>query len=184
MPHVFKALQLLDRDRFVSRATFCRELHIGEGAAKTLILHMKAGRMADSTRAGTFLTERGRKFTGVVLGTITGETAVKKSRIFSGRHNHAILIRNFARVIRTGLEQRDFAVRYGASAALTLIYGKGRFFFPGEEKDVLAGDKKTRKVLMGMCPQDNDVVIITSADDPFVAELSVKNAALCTVAAS
>lgn len=182
VPHVFKALQLLYRDRFVSRSTFCKELHIGEGAVKTLILHLKAKRLVGTARAGTYLTDRGKKFSKSVLGTIKDETAIKKSKIFGGKYNHAVLIKNFAHAIKTGLEQRDFAILYGASVALTLTYNDGRFSFPREEKDALSEDRKTLEALMSMSPENNDVVIITSADDPFVAEVSVKNSALWTIA--
>ena len=132
----------------------------------------------------TFLTERGKRLSKAVSGAVAGEAAIRESEIFSGGHSHAILIRDFAHAIRTGLEQRDFAILYGASAALTLIYGKGRFSFPGEEKDALVHDERTRDALMAMDPRSNDVVIITSANDPFVAEVSAKNSALQTIAAS
>jgi len=184
VPHVFKALQLLHRDRFVSRSTFCRELHIGEGAVKTLILHLKAKKLVGTARAGTYLTDRGKKFSKSILDTVKDESTIKKSRTVSGKYNHAVLINDFAHVVKTGLEQRDFAILYGASVALTLTYNDGRFSFPGEGRDALAGDKKTLEALMNMSPKDRDVVIITSADDPFVAEVSVKNSALWTIASS
>ncbi len=182
MPHVFKALQLLYKDRFTSRNTLCRQLHIGEGAVKTLILHMKEQKIIDSARAGTYLTEKGKKFAKEIIDAIPDECTIKKSTIFSGRYNHAILIKNQAKAIRAGLEQRDFAILYGATIALTLVYKSGRFSFPGEEEVLV--DKKTLDSLMSMNPEENDVVIITSADDPFVAEVSAKNSALCTIAAS
>ena len=181
IPHVFKALQLLYKDRFVSRSTFCKQLHIGEGAVKTLILHMKAQKIVDSTRAGTYLTEKGKKFTKTIIEVIADECVIQESTIFNGKCNHSILIKNQAKIIKTGLEQRDFAILYGASIALTLIYHNGQFSFPGEQKNALINDKKTLADLMSMNPEENDVVIITSANDPFVAEVAVKNSALCTV---
>ena len=45
-------------------------------------------------------------------------------------------------------------------------------------------DKKTLESLMSMNPQEKDVIIITSADDPFVAEVAVKNSALWTIAST
>ena len=182
VPHVFKALQLLHKDRFVSRSTFCKQLHIGEGAVKTLILHLKSKKIVESTRSGTYLTEKGKKFSKTIIDVIPNETTVKKSKIFGGKYNHAVLIKNHAHVIKTGLEQRDFAILYGASIALTLIYQNGKFSFPGEAKDALLENKQTQDILMKMNPEENDVIIITSADDSFVAEVSVKNSALWTIA--
>lgn len=175
---------MLYRDRFVSRFTFCKELYVGEGAVKTLILHLKSAGLADSTRAGTFLTGRGRALSESILDAIVGEAVVGKTRMCNGRYGHAVMIRDFAHAIRTGVEQRDFAILYGARMVLTMIFDGGRFSFPGEAGDALDGDGKTRDILMGMSPEDGDVVIMTSADDPFVAEASAKNSALCTIAAS
>src|SRR5207245_341440 len=61
-PHVLKALQILLRERYVSRKSLCKHLQIGEGAVKTLILHLKREGLADSVRAGTFLTKKENKF--------------------------------------------------------------------------------------------------------------------------
>ena len=108
----------------MSRSTLCKQLHIGEGAVKTLILHLKAQKIVDSTRSGTYLTEKGKKFSKSIIDVVPHECKVRKSKIFSGKYNHAILIKNYSRVIKTGLEQRDFAILYGASIALTLVYQK------------------------------------------------------------
>ena len=44
-------------------------------------------------------------------------------------------------------------------------------------------DKKTKKHLLeNLEPEDGDVVIVSSSDDPFVAEISAKNSALWTIA--
>ena len=171
----------MHKDRFVSRMTLCKQLHIGEGAVKTLILHMKAQKIVDTTRAGTYLTEKGKRFAIAIMSDIPDERIIKKSTICSGKYNHSILIKGQAKIIKTGIEQRDFAILYGASIALTLIYQDGRFSFPGEQKDALVKDKKVLAELMSMNPKENDVVIITSASDPFVAEVAAKNSALCTV---
>jgi len=184
VPHVFKALQLLDSQRFVSRSAFCERLHIGEGAAKTLISHLKERKLARTVRSGTCLTETGRKLAGEVTGAIPRESAVRGSGMFGGRYNHAVLIKDHAHAVRTGVEQRDRAIPYGASAALTLVYHDGRFSFPGEGQDALIHDRGAAGVLGKMNPEENDVIIIASADDPFVAEMAAKNSAIWTVGAA
>ena len=63
IPHVFKALQLLSKEKFVSRATFGKEINLGEGAVKTLISHLKEAKMIETTKSGSFLTDYGEKFT-------------------------------------------------------------------------------------------------------------------------
>lgn len=183
IPHVLKALQLLTRERFVSRSKFGKEIHLGEGAVKTLILHLKQAGLADSTRSGTFLTEKGHKIANKILDAIPNECKIKRCGIIHGKHNHAILLKNYFKVVKTGLEQRDYAILYGSSECITIICKNKKLVFPGDEKECFINDIKTRKyILENLCPNEGDVIIISSSDDPFVAEISVKNAALWTLA--
>ncbi|GFN40559.1 MAG: conserved hypothetical protein [Marine Group I thaumarchaeote] len=183
MPHVFMALQLLARDNHVSRATLCQELHLGEGSVRTLILHLKDTGLVSTSKAGTILTRKGSHFAKKFLDIISAECSVKKCKIVQARYNHAIILKKYAKAISTGVQQRDFAIVYGATAATTLIYKQNEFVFPGNNIDYLNNDHKTRKNLLdNLKPDNGDAIIVTSADDPFVAEISAKNSALLTVA--
>ncbi|MBI2643841.1 MAG: DUF4443 domain-containing protein [Nitrosarchaeum sp.] len=183
IPHVLKALQLLAKEKFVSRAMFGKEIHLGEGAVKTLILHLKEAKLVDSTKSGTFLTEKGRKLTNQIQSVIPKECKIKKCGIIQGKYNHAILLKNYSMTIKTGLEQRDYAILYGSSGCTTMIYKNKKLVFPGDEKECFIKDMKTRNYLFeNLCPDEGDVIIISSSDDPFVAEISAKNSALWTLA--
>lgn len=64
----------------------------------------------------------------------------------------------------------------------TLAFEGGRFIFPNEVVDCLGEDPEARTALLdGLRPMDGDLVIIASADDPFVAEISAINSALRTL---
>jgi len=181
-PHVLKALQLLNRDLYVSRKSFCKSLNMGEGAVKTLLLHLKKEGLVDSVRAGSFLTKNGIKFVNELLRMIPSECFLGSSNVTQSKNNYAILLRNLRSQIRSGLEQRDAAILYGATSTITMIFQKSKFVFPGEEKDCLLSDKNMRKNLLEkLNPKEGDVIIVASANDPFSAELSVKNSALLTI---
>ena len=77
-PHVFKALQLLGHDKYVSRATLGKEIHLGEGAVKTLISHLKEASIIESTKSGNFLTEKGKKIVKQLQKTVPSECEIKK----------------------------------------------------------------------------------------------------------
>ena len=81
------------------------------------------------------------------------------------------------------MEQRDYAVLYGSTGCITILFKETKFVFPGEDKDCFGSDKKTRKnILENLNPKENDVIIISSSEDQFVAEISAKNSALWTIA--
>ena len=185
IPHVYKALQMLSNEKFVSRATFANEIHLGEGAVKTLIRHLKESEMVKSTRSGTFLTDKGQKLIKEIQNILPKECTIKKSNVIQGKFNHAILIKKYSNLIKTGLEQRDYAILYGSSGCTTIIFKNSNFVFPGDERDCFKEEPYTKKVLLNKLePQDGDVIIISSSDDPFVAEISAKNSALWTLATS
>ncbi len=48
-----------------------------------------------------------------LCAVIPSETDIPKCSIVLGRFNHAILIRGFAYSVRTGIEQRDIAIKNG-----------------------------------------------------------------------
>jgi Mn-dependent DtxR family transcriptional regulator len=183
VPHVFKALRLLSEENYVSRESFCKNLQIGEGAVKTLINHLRDVSLVDSTKAGTFLTEKGKKFSKKIFEVLPLECNIKLCSVARAKYNHAIIIKKYANAIKTGVEQRDYAILYGAIGATTMLYENDRFVFPKENYDCLSKDASVKKKLReDLRPENGDVIIIASANDPFVAELSAKNAALWTVA--
>ncbi|MDX1596151.1 MAG: DUF4443 domain-containing protein, partial [Nitrosopumilaceae archaeon] len=137
MPHVLKAIQLLSKEKFVSRAQFCNELLLGEGAVKTLIQRLKNTNIVKTTRAGTFLTEPGKKLGTFLDEVMPYECNIKKCSILSKKYNHAIILRNSGNLIKTGLEQRDYAILYGSEGCVTLIYKNNKFIFPSDDKEAL-----------------------------------------------
>lgn len=182
-PHVFMALQLLSRQRYVSRAIFCNELHLGEGAIKTLISHLKEVGLVESIKAGTLLTKKGNLFVKKFLEVISSECTVKKCEIAPARHNHAIILKKYSKAIGNGMQQRDYSILYGAVGATTLVYKNNQFVFPTGKSDMLFDDRVTMNDLIKkLAPQEEDVVIIASADEPFVAKISAINSALWTLA--
>lgn len=183
IPHVFKALQLLYKDQFVSRSTFCSELHMGEGAVKTMIAHLKEEALAESTKSGTFLTSKGKNFIKTLHDIMDLECTIPKCNIARSKFNYGIILRRYSNATKSGMEQRDYAILYGADGATTVQYRDGQFMFPKENIDCLADDVKTRNLLLEQLrPKNNDLIIIASASDPFVAEISAKNSALWTLA--
>ena len=173
----------MKKDQYVSRASFCKYLHLGEGAVKTLILHLKQVGLVDSTKSGTYLTPKGDTFVTKILDEIPIECTITKNKILKSNHNHVILLRNYAGAIKTGMEQRDYAILYGATGVITLIYSNGKFVFPNEGKEFFTDEIELKQeIIKKLEPQEKDVIIISTADDEFVAEVSAKNSALCTIA--
>ena len=80
------------------------------------------------------------------------------------------------------MQQRDYAILYGASDSLTLNHDKNEFFFIGDKMKCFDNESETKKDLIDKVnPNNGDVIIITSSDDKFVAEISAINTAIWTI---
>ncbi len=183
IPHVFKALQILEGQKYVSRTVFCNELHIGEGAVRTLISHLKEDGVVDTIKAGTFLTTKGKNFAKKFSDVITKQCTIKSCNIAREKYNHVFLLKNYSKIICNGMDQRDYAIMYGAKSATTLSFENGKFVFPNETDDALNDDIITRdELLEKLKPEEQDIVIIASSEDSFVSEISAINSVLTTLA--
>lgn len=181
--HVFKTLQLMDREGYVSRLLLIKELRLGEGSIKTLIKHLKMEKLIITTSKGTTMSERGRKIFEQMSQFICGETQIPMSSISVSKFNYAVLLRYVKFAIKQGVEQRDAAIKLGAKGATTLVYKDGKFLIPGSRYNALKDEKKIDKLLKDKLKPVNDDIIIIGSDDSNIvlSELTSKAAALYTL---
>lgn len=184
--HIFKTLQLASAYGHISRSLLCKELNLGEGSVKTLIKHLKMNEMIITSKSGTMLTNKGKVILRDLLTLIPSETIIPKSSITLGKFNYCVLLKNSAKLIGSGLEQRDEAIKLGSTGATTLIFSNGKFLIPETEYDALNKENIIRNLLIQkLKPKDNDVIIIGSDDNSKnTAELATKGAALFTMISS
>jgi len=180
--HVFKTLQLIQKEGLASRALLAEKLNLGEGSIKTLVKHLKMHGLVETSNAGMWMTEKGIKVFTKLNQSIPKEMDVPKCSIAVEKYNHVVLVKDIESEIGSGVEQRDTAIRMGASGATTLLFNDGKFFMPGRNQDSLKTDPQIRQsILSKLQPVDGDVIIIGSADNKKVAELATINTALFTV---
>jgi hypothetical protein len=86
-------------------------------------------------------------------------------------------------VIKTGIEQRDAAIKMNALGATTLVYRDKKFMIPNTNFDALHKEQKLHKLLLDrLNPEEDDVLIIGSDNkSQRVAEFAAKSAALVTI---
>ena len=182
-PHVLKSIFCFNDQKYVSRATFCKEIHLGEGAVKTLISHLKEYGIASSIKSGTFLTKKGTKLATEFCNAIPSQNFIQNCNMTRGKFNYAIrLKKKYVSKLGNGMQQRDYAILYGASDSLTLIFKKNEFVFSGDNRVCFPNEHQTKKELIKtLNPENEDVIIITSSDDKFVAEISAINTAIWTL---
>jgi hypothetical protein len=181
--HVFKTLQLIEENGHVSRDTLCKELELGEGTVKTLTSHLKTQKLIESTKAGTIMTRKGKSFFSELQSSMPFETSLSKCTITLGKHNYAVLLKQMMTAVGSGIEQRDAAIKMGASGATTLLYQNSKFVIPQTNYEALKDeDQLSKQLIDNLHPHEEDVVIIgTDNSSKKRAEFAAKNAALITI---
>ncbi len=182
---VMKLFFVLGEGAPKGRKSLSKELQLGEGSVRTLLNRLQESGLVKMERGGCRLTESGASIYRELAETLTQPKPVDAGPLSQGAWNYAILIRGSAAKIRSGLEQRDAAVRAGASGATTLLYVGGRFSLPGVDVDVEKTYPsifwKTVRDLLN--PKDGDCIIIVGAGSAKAAERGALTAALQTLLA-
>jgi len=183
MVHVFKTLQLIQERGHVSRDALCEELELGEGTIKTLVRHLKMQNLIESTNAGTKMTKKGNLFFSELSDSMPSEISLSKCAITLGKHNYAVLVKQMSSAVKSGIEQRDAAIKMGASGATTLLFKDNKFLIPRIDFDALKDEHQlSEQLIENLNPQDGDVLIIGSDNrSKKIAEFAAKSAALVTI---
>lgn len=183
--HIFKTLQLIEQKGHVSRDILSIELGLGQGIIKTLIKHLKMQKMIYTTNSGTKMTEKGKSIFSQLLTSMPVETIIPKCSVALGKFNYAVLLKQFNFAIKSGIEQRDAAIKIGAKGATTLLYKDAKFRMPSNMTyDPLRKEPQIRTLLIErFYPlEEGDAVIIGSDDvSRKTAELAAKSAAIITI---
>ncbi|MCP8308355.1 MAG: DUF4443 domain-containing protein [archaeon] len=180
--HVFMIIEAIGLSAPIGRMKLSSILQLGEGATRTLVKRLQKEGIIKSTKFGCVLTDLGKKIFLDLSSRISKELEIPPSQYTLGRFNIAILVKNSAKAVGYGVEQRDAAIKAGALGATTLIYIKDKFVMPGGQEDAFKDLPEIRKMLIErLKPKEGDSIVIGSADDEKSAKLGAKAAALETL---
>jgi len=173
---------MIDAEGPVGRIRLSKITELGEGTVRTLTKHLENKGLIVTSREGITLTEAGRKLTSNLKLFIGQETKIPPTALTVGPRNVAVLVKNASNLVKTGVEQRDAAIKVGALGATTLIFSCGKLQMPLADEDVFPKDSKVHNLLISeLRPSDNDIVIIGSANDESTAEIGAIAAILETL---
>jgi predicted transcriptional regulator len=182
--HVIKTLMVIGSEGPVGRGRLARAIMLGEGAVRTLLRHLEHHGLIKTSKAGIALTEKGRGISSELQSEISNAVEVPRSSITVGSSNIALLVKNGARAIKGGIEQRDAAIAIGAQGATTLIFKGNKLTMPLVNEDVFRDVPQICERLMSeLKPEEKDVIVIGSGRNKLTAEFGAIAAALETLKA-
>jgi predicted transcriptional regulator len=177
--HVVKALEIISKCGIVGRIRLSKELGLGEGTTRTLLKHLKNEGIIQSSRSGISFSEEGKKLFSDLRSKLSGGVEVPSSPLTVGPFNIAVLVRNSAQAVGSGMEQRDISIKSGASGATTLVFSGNKLSMPTGEQNVsecmpMLHDELVTK----LNPNENDVIIVGCGENRELAEIGAKMAAI------
>ena len=175
--HILKALWCISQAEIIGRKELSAKLAIGEGSTRKLITYLEEKGWAACTRQGISLTGSGFQ----LLDSIGLEAAeVKAGELTVDNKDFAIRLKNASDLVGKGIEQRDQAMKVGATGASTFIFQVQLRF--SDDYDAASVDKAaTQSIIKYFQLSDGDVLIIGSAPDISMAQDGAFAAAVLTL---
>lgn len=172
--HAAVALIMIGREQPLGRYELCAKMSIGEGSARTMLKRLsEADYIEPEGKQGQKLTSKGRRLFEEVSKDIPIGLSLEVRRLVMYEQAHANLVKQKASHVTDGIRQRDEAIiqgGYGKAGATTLIQKNVRLVMPPDDFHVLLEyEPETVLIIESLRPEDGDVVIIGSADDPNLA---------------
>lgn len=171
--HIWKALDCLDETTPVGRKRLSQLLGIGEGSTRTILSQLQEQGLITIGKSGIVLTDRGSEFKKTYHMDVAD---VSISDLTIGDKDCAVRVSKRAKDVKFGCEERDAAIKSGATGATTLVYTDGNLVFPGSDYPV--DEDIASKVRSLFALRNDDVVIIGTGPSKEVAEIGAVTAGL------
>lgn len=164
----------------IGRQALAKSSGMGEGSVRTVIKKFRQGRYVAADAAGCHLTSAGKQLYGSISRKLTPPMPLEGWTPAEGQFRAALIVRSGADSVGSGIDQRDSAVRVGASGATTYIIRSGKFAVPGGSDDCEKDFPGTiwNTLRSELKPRNGDAVILCDAKDDTTAKLGALSAAL------
>ena len=173
--HALMGLEAIESGMGVGRQQLSKDLRLGEGTVRTLVNRMKTLGLVETSRGGMHLTPAGESVLDE-LGNMFWGCSFPALSITVGPSNYAVVVKGVASKVKGGIEQRDAAILAGASGATTLVLDECGLRMPSMDEPL--EETISDFVMDELRPKLEDVVIIGSSNEPFLAEIAAKSAGL------
>jgi predicted transcriptional regulator len=175
--HLLRAIELIS-EKTVGRSKLAENLKVGEGTVRTIINRLKDADLVVTSKSGCALTSEGLRLLREYKTIFKKKIEIGKNELTLADYNFAIVIKNCGHKVRSGVEQRDAAVMASAKGATTIVFKEGRLKIPAVSDNVAKDfPNAANQIVRLLKPEENDVIIIGSADSLEKAEYGTLAAA-------
>ena len=178
--HLLLAFLTIGEAGVIGRESLAARSGLGPGAVRTILRKLRDAGLADVNASGCFITEEGKKVNSSLASRMSAVAEVSRTDLTIGPSQVAVAVRHGGRAVRTGIEQRDSAIRVGASGATTFVIIGGRFTIPGGSRDCEHDfpGKSWGELRKKLVPEDDDAVVLCGASNEPLAKVGALSAAI------
>jgi len=178
--HAILAFITIGNAGTISRQSLALQSGLGQGSVRTILKKFRQEGYVKADPFGCHLTDSGEALYRSILRKVTPFISIDGSPLSVGKSQIAVLVRARGTSITNGIDQRDSAIRVGATGATSYVIRGNKFAIPGGSSDCGKDfPSKTWSTLRGeLKPKDGDAVIVCGASDETTARLGALSAAL------
>jgi predicted transcriptional regulator len=170
MFHIFYALELVAK-KPIGRNKLAEKLNVGEGAIRTILGRLKESGLVVTSKEGSTLTDKGLSLWKNLVEFFPKRSEIEKTALTTSKYNYAFLVKNKGHKVKSGIDQRDAAIRGGARRALVIVSKNGRLMIESVSNSIENEFPEAASVILEkLNPEDNDVIIIAGADNSLKAK--------------
>ena len=175
--HMLRAIELIGK-KAIGRSKLAKELGVGEGAMRTMIKRLKDAGLVTISKLGCALTSKGLKLWNEYNTVLRRKVEIGKIELTLADYNFAILVKNRGHKVKSGMKQRDAAIMVGAKGATTIMFKGERLIIPSVSDNMAKDFPETANRMVRLLqPEENDVIVVGSADSLIRAEYGALAAA-------
>ena len=178
--HALLAFMIIGNAGTIGRQALAKGSGLGEGSIRTVLKKFRQMRYVAADTTGCHLTGSGKELYQTISKKLTPVLPLQTSTLVVGSSQAAVLVRDGAGSVSSGIEQRDSAVRAGAIGATSYVIRLGKFVIPGGSADCERDfPGKIWSILRDeLKPKNGDALIVCGAHNEETAKLGDLSAAL------
>ncbi len=139
--HILRTLLILEKEGRIGRKELVKKLGLGEGSVRSVLKYlMEKDYVTSAVAKGHNLSKKGEEFVTTLHNFVLGPKIIDAKDLTIGGKDVAVLVKDTAKNVRLGINERDAAIKIGSLGATVLIVKNNELIFPDQTELKIRND--------------------------------------------